>query len=54
MYGQLGRIEEAGWEAEDILSMRPNFRISNHALFVSSPTLQARFVEGLRKAGLPE
>ncbi len=55
-YGQLGRIEEAEWEADEVLSLQPGFTISTHLQTQNfrDPALAARYAEGLRKAGLPE
>lgn len=55
-YGQLGRIDDAEWEAEEVLSLQPDFTISSDIRvrgFRDEAHL-ARYVEGLRKAGLPE
>jgi tetratricopeptide (TPR) repeat protein len=54
-YSQAGQIEEAEWEAEEVLTLLPDFSLTaerERAPFVS-PGLD-RYIEGLRKAGLPE
>ncbi len=54
-YSQAGQIEEAEWEAEEVLTLLPDFSLAaerERAPFVS-PGLD-RYIEGLRKAGLPE
>jgi adenylate cyclase len=54
-YGQAGQIEDAEWEAEEILTLLPDFSLTaerERAPFVS-PGLD-RYIAGLRKAGLPE
>ncbi len=55
-YGQLGRIEEAEWEVDEVLSLQPEFTISTHvqALKFRDPGLATRYAEGLHKAGMPE
>jgi hypothetical protein len=55
-YGQMGRIEEAEWEAEEIMVLLPEFTLTKEterALY-KRPEHLARYIEGLRKAGLPE
>jgi TolB-like protein/Tfp pilus assembly protein PilF len=53
---QLGRLEEAHWEGEMFMMSNPNFSIQHWA--ASQPFRDDRtkhhFVEGYRKAGLPE
>jgi len=55
-YGHLGRIEDAEWEAGELLTLLPNFTIS--AERARAPYKRAEdlelYIEGLRKAGLPE
>jgi adenylate cyclase len=54
-YGQAGQIEEAEWEAGEVLTLLPDFSLaaeSERSPF-ASPGLD-RYIEGLRKAGLPE
>ena len=56
LYGNLGRTEEAEWSALEILTLDPDFTISQEAERV--PYLKKEhlefYLEGLRKAGLPE
>jgi Flp pilus assembly protein TadD len=53
---QLGRLEEARWEAEMFMLSNPNFTIRHWA--ESQPfedeSVRRHFVEGYRMAGLPE
>ena len=54
--GQLGMNEDADWEAEEILALRPDFSIATEkeqALYKRSQDFD-RYFEGLRKAGLPD
>ncbi len=55
-YGQLERVDDAEWELEELRAQGYDISISN---FVTTTNLQDpayvdRFVEGLRKAGVPE
>jgi adenylate cyclase len=59
--GQLGMDEDATWEAEEILALRPDFSIATEkehatekeqALYKRSQNFH-RYFEGLRNAGLP-
>ncbi len=55
-YAHLGRLEEACSEAQEFLKAVPNFSIKEWArteLYTDPNELQ-RYVNGLRKAGLPE
>jgi len=56
IYGQLGRIEDAEWQGDEVFTLQPDFtirsdqsaqgfRVAEHA---------QRYIEGLRRAGLPE
>ncbi|MCH7942357.1 MAG: tetratricopeptide repeat protein [Proteobacteria bacterium] len=55
-YGHLGMIDEAEWEAIEVLAIQPEFtleqgrRLNNY----KRPEDQKRYIEGLRLAGLPE
>jgi len=52
----LGRIEDAKWEAEEVLTLLPDFTVSaerERAPYKRQVDLD-RYIEGLRKAGLPE
>ena len=55
-YAHLGRIEDAEWEAGELLTMLPDFTIS--AERVRAPYKRQEdldlYIDGLRKAGLPE
>ena len=55
-YGLLGRIDDAEWEAEDLLSLQPDFRLADNLRRTpyKNPADLERWIEGLRKAGLPE
>jgi len=53
--GQLGMDEDATWEAEEILALRPDFYIATEkeqSLYKRSQNFD-RYFEGLRNAGLP-
>ena len=55
-YGQMGRIEDAEWEAAELLTLEPDFTLAcarGTATFKNPADLE-RYIEGLRKAGLPE
>ena len=55
-YASAGEIEEAEWEVEQILMLNPEFSFQRmRAAFpFKDPVHLERFVDGLRKAGLPE
>jgi len=55
-YAQLGRLQEARWQAERILTADPAFSVGAFVakLPETDPDRLADFAEGLRKAGLPE
>jgi adenylate cyclase len=55
-YAHAGRIEDAQWEAEEVLVLNPEFTLAGErerALY-KDPGHSAYYIEGLRKAGLPE
>jgi adenylate cyclase len=55
-YAHLGRIDEAEWEANEVLAIRPDFSLDKGLslnLFKRPGDLK-RYTEGLRMAGLPE
>ncbi len=55
-YAHLGRIEGAEWEAGELLTLLPDFSISAaraRAPYRREANLDL-YIEGLRKAGLPE
>ena len=55
-YAALGRQEDAEWQAEEILSLRPEFSVAAESR--DKPFQRARdrelYLGGLLKAGLPE
>jgi len=55
-YGLAGRIDDAEWEAEEVLSLQPDFTLSDNLRRTpyKDPTDLERWIEGLRRAGLPE
>ncbi|MDJ0958595.1 MAG: tetratricopeptide repeat protein [Arenicellales bacterium] len=55
-YAHLDRLEEARAEAEEFMKVVPNFSIKEWAKTepYTDPNELARYVDGLRKAGLPE
>jgi TolB-like protein/class 3 adenylate cyclase len=55
-YGLLGRIDDAEWEAEEILTLQPGFRLADELRWTPYKKRAdlERWIEGLRKAGLPE
>jgi adenylate cyclase len=54
-YAQLGRIEEARREVATALRLRPDATIATSMAYrVRYPESVTRWVEGLRKAGMPE
>lgn len=55
-YAHLGRIEDAEWEIEEVLANQPQLKLSDErsrTIFQAGADLD-RYIEGLRKAGLPE
>ena len=55
-YGQLGRVEDAQWEAEQVQMLQPDFTIAGDLRIrgFRDEALTERYAEGLREAGLPE
>jgi adenylate cyclase len=55
-YGLAGRIDDAEWEAEEVLTLQPGFTLAENLRRTPyrNPADLARWIEGLRKAGLPE
>jgi len=56
LYGNQGRIEDAQWEATEVLSLRPDFSLrkeAENAPYKNQADLD-QYINGLRKAGLPE
>ena len=56
VYGQIGRIEDAEWEAAELLTLEPDFTLARarETATLKNPAHLERYIEGLRKAGLPE
>ena len=56
--GLLGRLEEGRVWAERLLALNPNTTVSSmrlyHAIMMKKPGCLDAFLDGLRKAGLPE
>ena len=55
-YAELGEVDEAEWQKEEILSLIPNFSLnskSTHAPYARHED-RARYMEGLRKAGFKD
>lgn len=55
-FSKLGQIEDAEWEAEELLNLNPDFSVSRMAQvlpFKSREHLEV-LLDGLRKAELPE
>lgn len=53
-YGQLGDDKKAAEAVDAILKINPKASISRGFIQIKNAEIQARFEEGLRKAGLPE
>jgi TolB-like protein/Flp pilus assembly protein TadD len=55
-YAQAGRIEDAEWEADELLTVAPDFSVTRIGAAVPyrNPTHLAQFLDGLKKAGLPD
>ncbi len=56
IYGQLGRIEDAEWQADEVLTLRPDFTIRSDRNTQGFRVAEhgQRYIEGLRRAGFPE
>ena len=54
-YAQIGRVEEARAEAEEILRITPEWTIATSTRLVGfkDPEDRKHYIGGLRKAGLP-
>ncbi len=55
-YAHLGQLDEAEWEANEVLALQPDFsleRMRQLSAFKRAEDLE-RYIDGLRKAGLPE
>jgi tetratricopeptide (TPR) repeat protein len=55
-YGQLGRIEDAEWEAQEALTLLPELTLRQRRAIVpyKKQADVERYIDGLRKAGIPE
>lgn len=55
-YGLAGRMEDAKWQAEEILSRDPDLTLQNddHGLQFKNPDQRDLYYSGLRIAGIPE
>jgi len=55
-YGLTGRIEEAQWQAQEILGMEPRFTLKTDIVAPQflKPADRERFQDGLRRAGIAE
>jgi adenylate cyclase len=55
-YGLAGRIDDAEWEAEELLNLQPDFTLTDSLRRTpyKNPADLERWIAGLRKAGLPE
>lgn len=53
-YAWLGRMEEAGAEAAEVLRQKPDFHLSSVRLAFKDPADTAHIFAGMRKAGLPD
>ena len=55
-YGHLGMEDEAAWEVDELLTLRPGYSLSTarqEALYKRPEDLE-KFIEGLRRAGIPD
>jgi adenylate cyclase len=55
-YAQTGRTDDAEWEAAEVLALLPDFSLARErerSLYTNTADLE-RWLDGLRKAGLPE
>jgi adenylate cyclase len=55
-YAQAGRVEDATWEAEQVLAVNPDFSVSriSEAFPFKDPADLEHFLDGLHKAGLSQ
>jgi adenylate cyclase len=53
-YAQLGRLDEAREKAAEVLRLKPNFHLLSLTLNHKNPGDAEHWLEGMRKAGLPE
>jgi len=56
LYGNQGRIEDAQWEAAEVLNLRPDFSLRKEAENIPYRKQEHLdlYINGLRKSGLPE
>ncbi len=55
-YALLGRIDDAEWQAAELLALQPDFTLARERrriIFGEADDME-RYIDGLRKAGLPE
>jgi tetratricopeptide (TPR) repeat protein len=55
-YGQMGRIDDAEWEAQEALTLLPELTLRQRRAIVpfKKQADVERYIDGLRKAGIPE
>ncbi len=55
-YAYLGKMDEAEWQANEVLALQPDFSLEKELLSnpFKRPEDTKRYIEGLRRAGLPE
>jgi len=55
-YAHMGRLDDANWEVQEALSISPSFTIASETARMpyKNPADLAHYIDGLRKAGLPE
>ena len=55
-HAELGQVEQAAWQAAEILTLRPDFSldVERQRLPYQRAEDRRRYIDGLRKAGLPE
>jgi hypothetical protein len=53
-YAQLGQLDKARERAAEVLRMKPNFHLLSQTLHHKNPADAEHWLEGMRKAGLPE
>ena len=55
-YAQAGRIEDAEWEKEEVLILSPELTLADAQAMVQYAVEDhmSLYIDGLRKAGLPE
>jgi adenylate cyclase len=55
-YAHMGRLDDANWEVQEALTISPSFTIANETARMpyKNPADLKHYIDGLRKAGLPE